>query len=100
MDLAVVGVGVLVTGNGETRLAFASVGPTPMRTPQAEEILSGSPFESSGLQQAVRSVMEEIQPVSDIRASREYRAAMTPLLLRRALDTVKNRLANQGISKE
>ena len=98
MDLAVVGLGVLVNRKRKTRLAFASVGPTPLRIKSAEKILSKDPFENSRVEQAVQSVMKTIQPVSDVRASKEYRAAMTAVLMKRALEIIRGRLSKQEIS--
>lgn len=98
MDLAVVGVGVLADRKKETRLAFASVGPTPLRVRPAEKILSGNLFEAAGIQKAVQSVLKTIQPVSDVRASREYRTAMTAVLMKQALERVRSRLSTRGMS--
>ena len=100
MDLALVGVGALADGEKEARLAFASVGPTPLRIGPAEEILSGNPFEAARIQKAVQAVLERIQPLSDVRASREYRTAMTAVLMKQALERVKNRLSSRGISRK
>jgi len=97
MDLALAGVGVLVDGENKTRLAFASVAPTPLRIRAAEEILSKGPFDSANLERALKAVQEAIQPVSDVRASKEYRTAMTEVLMKRAIATVKDRLSKQGV---
>jgi carbon-monoxide dehydrogenase medium subunit len=97
MDLALAGVGVLVDGGGKTGLAAASVAPTPLRLKAAEEILSKGPFESFNLERALDTVMKTIQPVSDVRASREYRAAMTGVLMKRAVKIVKDKMAKQEV---
>jgi carbon-monoxide dehydrogenase medium subunit len=97
MDLALAGVGVLVNEGKTTRLAFASVAPTPLRIKSAEKALSKDPFNTSNIHEALQLVMEAIEPVSDVRASRDYRLAMTAVLMKKALDVVKNRLSRQGV---
>jgi len=100
MDLAVAGVGALVNRKKEVRLAFASVGPTPLRIKSAEKILTKEPFKRSNIEQTLQAVRKAIQPISDVRASGEYRTAMTAVLTKRALEIVKGRLSNRGISWE
>ncbi len=92
MDLALAGVGALVYGKEKARLAFASVAPTPLRIKTVDKILSDAPFESSNIERALGAALEAIQPVSDVRASKEYRTAMTAVLMKKALGIVKTRL--------
>ena len=84
-DLALAGAACLVTRDGERRLALTSVAPTPLRIREAESILSTASLSESIIIQAERVVVETIAPVSDIRASKEYREAMILVLIRRAL---------------
>ena len=85
VDLALAGAACLVTRDGERRLALTSVAPTPLRIREAESILSTASLSESIIRQAERVVAETIAPVSDIRASKEYREAMILVLIRRAL---------------
>lgn len=86
-DLAVVGVAALVSDSEErlVRVALSSVAPTPLLVPEVEEIFrqSGSPEEQ--IEKAVSVVREKISPISDVRASREYRLHMADVLTRRIL---------------
>lgn len=70
MDLAVVGVACFAAG-GEPRVALGAVAPTPIRVPP-------SPEEAAKL----------ARPIDDLRASAEYRRALVPILVRRALERV------------
>ncbi|MCS7131213.1 MAG: xanthine dehydrogenase family protein subunit M [Hadesarchaea archaeon] len=86
-DLAIVGVAALVVSSGErsVRLALSSVAPTPLLIPEVEEIFRRwAPLEEQ-IERAVSVVREKISPISDIRASKEYRLHMAGVLTRRIL---------------
>ncbi|WP_022661543.1 FAD binding domain-containing protein [Paucidesulfovibrio longus] len=57
----------------EARLAFGSVAPTAMRCRAAEAELAGRPLGRETLAAAARRVREAVRPISDVRASAEYR---------------------------
>lgn len=86
-DLAVVGVAALVSGSEErlVRLALSSVAPTPLLVPEVEEIFRQSGSLDEQIEKAVSVVRERISPISDVRASREYRLHMAGVLTRRIL---------------
>ena len=67
------------------RLALGAVAPTPMRAQAAETLLAGQKLSRALLQRVAESVMQAVQPISDIRASAEYRREMCGVLARRAL---------------
>jgi CO/xanthine dehydrogenase FAD-binding subunit len=89
MDLAVVGVAVLVqVRNGicsKARVALGAVAPTPIRVARAEAILSGKVADSGTLEAAGEAAMEACRPISDVRGSADYRRAMVGILVKRAL---------------
>ncbi len=91
MDLAMVGAAALIelTPEGRrcrrARLALGAVAPTPMRARQAEAVLEGRPITKAALEEAARAAAGECQPISDLRASAEYRRAMVRVLARRTL---------------
>jgi len=93
-DLSIVGVAVLGypdkrAKSGYTfRIALASVAPTPIRVPKAEAILSATPITPETIERAATAAMDTAQPISDVRASAEYRKAMVKTLTRRALERV------------
>lgn len=102
MDIATVGVGILAVfappptrgGSGtpaaeptvrSIRLVLGAVGPTPFRALAAEEVLAGQKLDDSLIAQASRTAAEEARPITDKRASAEYRTTLVEVLTRRAL---------------
>ena len=89
MDLAVVGVGVLVrTRNGafeDIRIALGSVGPKPFRARRAEKILAGKVIDDRLIREAGERAAAECAPITDIRASKEYRIEIVKELTYRAI---------------
>ena len=91
MDLALASVAVLVEmgGDGETcskaRVAAGSVAPKPLRLHEVEGLLEGQRITEEILTRAVDLAREGVSPISDVRASAEYRRHVTGVLLRRAL---------------
>jgi carbon-monoxide dehydrogenase medium subunit len=94
MDLAVVGVAVALSlSPGKDRcagvkIALGAVGPIPLRALRAEKILRGEKLEEKIIAQAALLSSEEAQPITDIRASSEYRREMIRVLTYRALKKV------------
>ncbi len=91
MDLAFVGVAaaVQVSPDGKkcrrARVALGSVAPTPRRVPRAEAVLEGQVVTDHLVDEASKAAASAARPVSDLRASAEYRREMTRVLTRRAL---------------
>ena len=79
VDLALVNVCCVVRASGETRFAFGAVGPRPFAV-------------TSTYDAPLDVVVKHATPISDLRASEAYRAAMLPVLARRAFATAKARL--------
>jgi len=89
-DIAVVnaaaGVGIAKDGScAWARIALGAVAPTPMRAERAEALLVGQPITADAIEQAAESVAREVQPITDQRASAEYRRELSQVLARRAL---------------
>lgn len=89
MDLAIVGVAVLVVpDNGkcqDVRIALEAVAPTPLRAKKAEAILKGQAFEDKLIEKAAQVAASEAKPIDDHRASAEYRRDMVEVLVKRAI---------------
>lgn len=89
MDLAVVGVGALLAreGNGlQARIALGAVAPTPLRAVQAERLLEEAiELEGDVISRAAELAAQEVAPISDVRASAEYRREMVRALTERAV---------------
>jgi len=92
MDLAVVGVAVLAAhtnGKLEARLALGAVAPTPIRVPEAEKLLNQTAkINDQVINEAARLAVRATRPISDVRASAEYRLDMIKNLTARALKQV------------
>jgi carbon-monoxide dehydrogenase medium subunit len=68
------------------RLALGSVAPTPMRASGAEQRMTGRILDHSLLAEISAEVAREVSPISDARASAEYRREICSVLTRRALE--------------
>ncbi len=78
----------LIIENGiitSARLVMGAVAPIPLRTVQAEEALIGKPPTEETFQQVAEIVREEVRPISDHRASADYRRRMSEVAAVRAL---------------
>jgi len=90
-DIAIVnaaaGVGVDAGGRCRwARIAVGAVAPTPLRIAAAENALQGRPLDSESMALACETVCREARPISDLRASADYRRQMSGVLVRRALE--------------
>jgi len=95
-DLAQVGVGILALEDNEYRVAFCAVGPVPARAAKIERLLRGKKLTDELIGEAQDLVAEEIRPITDIRASRDYRMHMARVMLARGLKAAVARMAGQG----
>lgn len=92
MDLAFVSAAAAISlaRDGRTcrraRLALGAVAPVPMRARKAEALLENQPLTPSLLDQAAAAASAEARPISDLRASAEYRREMVGVLARRVLE--------------
>jgi carbon-monoxide dehydrogenase medium subunit len=92
MDLAFVSVAVLLGLDGDekiakARIALGAVAPTPMRVPSVEKQLEGNVLSAEIAQESAELAAQACQPISDLRASANYRREMVKNLCRRGLLT-------------
>lgn len=91
MDIAVAGVASFLTMSPrnkklkEVRIALGAVAPTPVRVHGAEAMLAGKAVTQRIIEEVAEKAAEEANPISDIRASAEYRREMVKVLTRRTL---------------
>lgn len=90
IDIALVGVAAAVTLAADGRVAAArvalgAVAPTPVLSPGAAKALVGRVPEASALAAAARAAAAEARPITDVRASADYRRHLVEVLARRAL---------------
>jgi len=69
----------------KARVAFGSIAPTPIRIRKVEEFLEGKKLDEMVIEEASEIVQNEISPISDLRASAEYRRYLAQVLLQEAL---------------
>ncbi len=90
MDIAVAGAGTWLRLDAagavaEARIVLASVGPTPIRAPSAEQRLRGERPTRGLLDEAGRLAAGDARPISDTRGSADYRRSLVAVLTSRAL---------------
>ena len=95
-DLAQASVLALCLPGNRYRVAFGSVAPVPIRAKRIEALLNGNPLNDELIDAAKELVPEEIKPITDIRASKEYRMHMSQVMLGRALTAAADRLNGHG----
>jgi carbon-monoxide dehydrogenase medium subunit len=97
-DLAQACVAIVAPPDHQFRVAFGAVAATPVRARRIEALLAGSAVTPELVARAVALVGEEISPITDMRASREYRLRMSEVMLRRGLQAAVERLEGNGPS--
>ncbi len=89
MDLATVGVAVvMIQEDGicrDMRIALGAVSPTPIRAGVAEEMARGKKLDAGLIERVAEAAATRCRPISDHRASAEYRTDMVKVLTNRAI---------------
>jgi carbon-monoxide dehydrogenase medium subunit len=89
VDICAASVGAAVVFEGETcievRIFLGAVGPTPLRALDTESLVRGKSFTPELIEQAGAKAAAEARPITDVRASADYRRQMVGVLTRRAL---------------
>ena len=84
VDLATVGVAAIDAGTG-VRIALAAVAPRVFRAKMTEDLLRAEGLTEDSIVRAASLTARSAAPISDIRASREYRLHIVEVLTLRAL---------------
>jgi len=92
VDLAIVSVACLASRSGEIRFAFGAVGPRPFVVVRNEADLLEPNIDSEERDAMLGRFFASASPISDLRAHDSYRAAMLPVLARRALGAAVARM--------
>ena len=95
-DLAQASVLTMALAGNRFRIAFGSVAPVPFRAGRIEELLSGKELTVRLLAEAKDLVAAQISPITDLRATKEYRLHMCRVMLERSLQAAVERLAGKG----
>jgi CO/xanthine dehydrogenase FAD-binding subunit len=88
VDLSTVGVAVFKDDKHNFKIALGAVAATPIRAYKAEEIISNSNLTEEMITQAAQIAKETATPISDIRASKEYRSEMVEVMTKRAIEKI------------
>lgn len=98
MEIAMVNITTLLTFKDDlcesARIVLGAVAPTYIRSYQAEDALAGEPFSEENATQAAILAAECCQPISDNRASAEYRRNLVEVLTRRSIKEAASRCIN------
>ena len=90
-DLAIVNAAVALTLDGANRCEQARVfigggtGETPARAGTAESLLAGTVLDETVISSVAEAAQADVDPISDHRASKEYRTHMAGVLVEKAL---------------
>jgi CO/xanthine dehydrogenase FAD-binding subunit len=102
MEIAVVGATAAVTLAGErvehARVAITALAPTIRLVPEAEEALVGTDGSAEPVQAAAQAAAGAAEPISDVRASADYRRAMAEVLARRVLTAAVARARGEKVA--
>jgi carbon-monoxide dehydrogenase medium subunit len=92
MAISIVSIAILMEmENGKcekVRIGLGAVAPKPVRARGVEEMLEGKEVTERLIEACCEHVQGEINPITDIRASGEYRRQMTSVLLRRLIEEI------------
>jgi CO/xanthine dehydrogenase FAD-binding subunit len=101
MEIAVVGASAAVTlaaGKVERAgVAITALAPTIRLVPEAEAALVGSDGGEAAVREAARAAAAAAEPISDVRASADYRRAMAEVVARRVLTAAVARARGEGV---
>lgn len=96
VDLAIVNVAVAVRVKKNkfegVKIALGGVAPTPMRALKSEEKLKGAVCTDENIESAAQVASDETRPISDVRASAEYRSEIAKVLVKRAIKSALEKM--------
>jgi CO/xanthine dehydrogenase FAD-binding subunit len=102
MEIAVVGATAAVTVADEkvesARVAITALAPTIRLVPAAEDALVDSDGGADAVAEAAKAAAAAAEPISDVRASADYRRAMAEVLARRVLTAALARARGETVS--
>jgi carbon-monoxide dehydrogenase medium subunit len=88
-DLAIVGVAAITTLEGErcrnVKIVLGAVAPIPMRARNAEGELEEKEIDDTLIENVAQAASDESQPITDVRASADYRKEMVKVFTRQAI---------------
>jgi CO/xanthine dehydrogenase FAD-binding subunit len=101
MEIAVVGATAVVSLEGDrvadARIAITALAPTIHRVSEAEQSLVGTDGARAAAEAAAAAAAAAAAPISDVRASADYRRAMAAVIARRAIEVAVVRAGGQEV---
>ena len=95
-DLAQVNLAILAFDDYSFRITFGAVAPTPVRAMRIERLINRMKLVPELVEKAQQLVEDDIAPITDIRATKEYRLHMAKVMLERGLNAALDRLNGGG----
>lgn len=86
--MAIIGIGARLQENGlveDIKIALGSAGPIPLRAYKTEEYLKGKRLNEETILEATKVLDQEVNPFSDVHASKEYRKHLIKTLFKRSI---------------
>ena len=101
MEIAIVNVGIAMKIEkkkycSQIRIALGAVAPTPIRAQKAERILENHLITSQQIKKSAEAVINATNPISDIRASADYRKKMTGFLVKKIISELSGIRVNKN----
>jgi CO/xanthine dehydrogenase FAD-binding subunit len=101
MEIAVVGATAVVTVEegrvADARIAITALAPTIRRVAEAEAALAGTDGGQGAVEAAAAAAAAGSTPISDVRASADYRRAMAAVIARRAIEAALARARGETV---
>jgi CO/xanthine dehydrogenase FAD-binding subunit len=101
MEIAVVGATAVVVLDGgkisDARIAITALAPTIHRVAEAESALVGTDGTRDPAEEAANAAAAAAAPISDVRASEDYRRAMAAVITRRAIEAAVARASGEVV---
>ncbi len=91
VDLASINVAIGVDRDATVTATFGAVGPTPITARDSSGRLADPDFSDEERDRMLTALIAETKPISDVRATAEYRSAMLLVLARRVLTRAMQR---------
>ena len=98
VDLATVNGACLVRPSGQSAFAFGAAAPRPFLAHEPSGRLSDPQIAQAEQEALFHKLLEQASPISDVRASKEYRQAMLLVVARRALKIALARRQGQKMA--
>ncbi|MDD3654907.1 MAG: xanthine dehydrogenase family protein subunit M [Desulfotomaculaceae bacterium] len=101
IDAVNMAVNIMLEDDGLTvkalKLVMGSVSPRPLVSVEVPSLLTGREFNSELVEKAAKAASGEAKPISDIRASAEYRREVVAVLTRRLLKVAFSAVSGKGV---